>query len=120
MIRHYKMRSRRNLQSFRRNRNSLLFHLIDFLEKSFRVDDHSVSEHTDFIFVNNSRRQKPENKRLFADINRMPGIMSALITRDNIEAVSQQIDNFSFSLVAPLSANYNNYHLSFIIYHFFI
>jgi hypothetical protein len=41
----------------------------------------------------------------------MPGIVATLIPRDDIEAVREQIDNLSFSFVAPLGADDNYDHI---------
>ncbi len=39
-----------------------------------------------------------------ADIHRMAGIMPALISRDAIEALGQDIDDLALSFVAPLNS----------------
>ncbi len=41
----------------------------------------------------------------FADIDGVPRIMPALITRDDVEAFGQQIDDLAFALIAPLRAD---------------
>src|SRR5687768_4748324 len=40
--------------------------------------------------------------------------MSALVTRHNVKAIREQIDNFAFSLVAPLCADYHDDHFSIL------
>ena len=41
---------------------------------------------------------------LLADKHGVPGVVPALIPRHDIEAFGQQIDYFTFALVAPLGA----------------
>jgi hypothetical protein len=60
--------------------------------------------------MNDARRQEPQNEGFIPDVNRMTGVVPALIARDDVEPVRQQINNFSLSFVAPLSADYYNYH----------
>src|SRR5258708_40293673 len=106
------MGTARNLQPFWGDRNSLFLYLIDLFEKSFRVDYHAITEHACFVMVNDARRQEPQNKGFIADINAVPGIMPALITRHDIKSIRQQIYDLSLSLIAPLGAdNYNNHSL---------
>jgi hypothetical protein len=42
----------------------------------------------------------------------MPGIVAALIARNDIESIREQINNLPFSLVAPLCADDHYYHNS--------
>ena len=63
--------------------------------------------------MNDPRRQKPQNKGFIADINAVPGIMAALVTRNNIKPVRQQIDDLSLSFIAPLGADNYNYHIKY-------
>ena len=113
VIRHYQMRPARDLEPFGRHRDSLLLDLIDLFKKRLWVDDHAVAEHAGLVLVNDARRQKPQNKGLVADINAVPGIMAALISRHDIKTVRQQIDDLSLSLIAPLGADNDNDHMFF-------
>ena len=59
--------------------------------------------------MNDARRQQAEDKRSVANIDAVPGVVSALVTGDDIKSVRKQIDDFSFSFVAPLGAdNYDD------------
>ncbi len=49
-----------------------------------------------------------EDEFLFADENRVAGIVAALIARDDVEALGQQVDYFALAFIAPLRAE-NNY-----------
>ncbi len=40
-------------------------------------------------------------------IDRVAGVVSALITRDDVKSVGEKIDHFSFTLIAPLGPQYN-------------
>ena len=39
----------------------------------------------------------------------MPGVVSALVARHNVEMLGQEVDNLAFAFIAPLSADNNNY-----------
>src|SRR5205814_6669961 len=41
---------------------------------------------------------------LLADIDGVAGVVATLVARHNIEAIREQIDNFPFTLIAPLGA----------------
>ena len=49
-----------------------------------------------------------KNSLLSFDDKRMAGIVTTLKSGDSGGAIRQQIDDFAFAFVAPLSTNYNN------------
>ena len=40
------------------------------------------------------------------ELDRMPGIVPAVVTRDGVEAVREEIDEFALSFVSPLAAEH--------------
>src|SRR5215211_9011115 len=105
MIRHDQVGTGRNLQSFRCHLDALFAYLVYLFEKCFRIDHHTIAEHTNFVRMDYSRRQQPQNERFIAYVDAMAGIMPALITRNYVETVREQVDNLSLALVAPLGTN---------------
>src|SRR6185369_4087593 len=59
--------------------------------------------------MHDSGGQQVQHKRLIADLDRVAGVVTALITSDDVETLSEQIDNLAFTFVAPLGANDCNY-----------
>ena len=53
-------------------------------------------------------RQQVKHKRSIADLNGMPGVVSALIARHDVEALGEQIDDLAFAFIAPLGADYDD------------
>jgi hypothetical protein len=46
-----------------------------------------------------------QHERLIADLHGMAGVVSALVARNDLEALGKQIDDLAFSFVAPLGAD---------------
>jgi hypothetical protein len=65
--------------------------------------------------MNNSRRQKTKNESPVAHINTVTGIVPALIARNDIKPIRQQVDDLSLSFIAPLGADYYYYHLGVFV-----
>src|SRR4030067_3026696 len=86
---------------------SVLFQGNKFAEKQGMINHHAVSDHADFILVQDSRGYQMENILLIFYHNRMPGVRSALIAHHNIAIPGEIIDHLRFSFIAPLCA-YDN------------
>src|SRR5262245_766683 len=50
-----------------------------------------------------------QHERLIADLHGMAGVVSALVARNDLEALGKQIDDLAFSFIAPLGADDCNY-----------
>jgi hypothetical protein len=55
--------------------------------------------------VENPARNKLKRVLFVADNNRMPGVMTTLITGDNLVALGEQVDYFCLAFVAPLGSD---------------
>src|SRR5262244_1451006 len=51
-----------------------------------------------------------KNKGSVANLNRVAGVVSALVANDYVEAFGEQIDNLAFSFIAPLGADDRDNH----------
>jgi len=58
--------------------------------------------------VKDAGRYKPEDKLPITYSDSMAGIMAALITSDDVEMWSKDINDLPLAFVAPLSACYDN------------
>src|SRR6185369_5311591 len=101
----YQVRARTDLHTLGRNFDPLLDEAIGFDEESLRIDDHAVAQHAGLTAMDDARRQQVQHKRLVADLDRMPGVVPALITRDDVEPLREQIDDLAFTFIAPLGAD---------------
>jgi hypothetical protein len=48
-------------------------------------------------------RQQVEYKRLIANLDRVAGIVAALVPRDDFKLLGEQVNDFALTFVAPLS-----------------
>ena len=74
-----------------------------------RVDDDPVSDVADRARAQDSRRDQVQHERLVPDANRVARVRTALVTRHHIGILTQQVDDLSLALVAPLGADDNPY-----------
>ena len=80
------------------------FQRVDLAQQRRRVDHQAVADDGLLPGPQNAARNQLQDELLFADENRVAGVVSALIARDDIEAFGEEIDDFAFALVAPLRA----------------
>ena len=52
-----------------------------------------------------------QDERLVSNLNRVAGVMAALITDDDVEALREQIDNLALTFIAPLGADDSDNHV---------
>ncbi len=81
----------------------------DFFHQGHRVDDDAVSYDACDMLVKDSGWNKVEDVLFLADDDRVAGIGAPLVAGDDVNLVAQEVDYFSFSLVAPLCPHNNCY-----------
>ena len=80
------------------------FKRLHFFEQRGQVDHHAVADHGLHARAQNAAGDQLENEFLLADEDGVAGVVAALIARDDIETLGEQIDDFAFALIAPLRA----------------
>ena len=80
---------------------------VDLLDQRRGIDDDAVADDGFHAVAQDAAGNQLENELLLADKNRVPGIVAALIARDDVEMLGKQVDNFAFAFIAPLSAKHN-------------
>ena len=70
------------------------FERIDFGQQRGRIDHQAVADDRLFPRPQQAAGNQLQNVFPLADIDGMPGIMPALITRNDIEALREEIDDF--------------------------
>ena len=87
------------------NRMLAFSQTVHFLEQGGRVDHHPVPDNTLLAFVQNSRGDQVQDELFRADHDRMARVMAALVARNNVRPLRQQVNDLSFSFIAPLGAD---------------
>ena len=86
-----------------------VFHeAFDFAEKHGRIDDDAVADHADLAGVQDAGRNQVKNEFLTMHHQSVAGVVPALKAHDAFGILGEQIDNLSFSLVAPLGSDDNH------------
>ena len=78
---------------------------IDFLHEGERIEHDAITDDAAAAFAQHAARNELENKLLALDGNRMSGIVTAGITRNHLEALGQNVNDFAFAFVAPLRSD---------------
>ena len=79
--------------------------MVYFFKKNVGVQHNAVADQTDFVRVQNARRDEVEDSFLPAHLNSVPGIVAALKAHDGAALGAQHVHYFALALVAPLSAD---------------
>ena len=96
---------------FRLDIHPQLLQLAGLLGESHRVEHHSVADDIDGVFAKNTGRYRPQYVYLIAEMEGVSGIRPSLESSDHAVIRCEDIDDFSFSFVAPLQAeNYIDFH----------
>jgi hypothetical protein len=75
----------------------------NFREEGVRIDDDSRSYHRSRT-ADDAGRQKVEREVPVREFHGVPGVVPAVVSRDDLEAVREKVDDLSLPLVPPLAA----------------
>ena len=84
--------------------------LVDLGEQRLRIDHDAVADDAGDAGMQDAGRDQPQHELRAVDIHRVPGVVAALIARDDVEARRQQVDDLAFAFVAPLRAEHCEIH----------
>src|SRR5439155_17594335 len=79
--------------------------VVDFFQQRFRIDHHAVAQEAELPRVDDSGGEEAQRVMLVGELDRVPGVVTALKAGHDIEVVAQQVDDLSFSFVAPLRSD---------------
>ena len=82
--------------------------LVDLREQRLRIDDDAVADDADDAVVQDAGRDQVQDELLAADVDRVAGVVAALIARHDREARRQQVDDLALAFVAPLGAEHDD------------
>ncbi len=84
--------------------------LVELREQRVRIDDDAVADDADDAGVQDAGRNQVQDELPAAHVDRVAGVVSALIARDDGKARRQQIDDLAFAFIAPLGAEHTQIH----------
>jgi hypothetical protein len=82
---------------------------IDLFQQRLRVDDHSFAENAQLSWVQDARRNQVGHQLVAANHQGVPGVGTAAEAHHRVSPHRQDVDNFAFAFVAPLSADDDDY-----------
>jgi hypothetical protein len=106
VVRHDQMGAFAHLDSAGADVDALAVEIVHFLDQHRRVDHHAVADQAGLALQDTGGHQVADE--LFTiDDHRVPCIVAALKTDDNICTCSQKIDDFALALITPLRSDDN-------------
>ncbi len=85
----------------------LLFEKIEFMYQRFGVKHNSVAYYACNVVTQNPLRNKMKDKFLFTNFYSVSRVRPALVANNNFIFFAENIDDFPFPFVAPLTADQN-------------
>jgi hypothetical protein len=84
------------------------FQRSDFLKKNLRIKNYPIADNTTLARMQYPGRNKVKNYFLIPDNEGMPRIISALKTDYVVSKFGKDINDLTFSLIAPLGTHHHN------------
>ncbi len=84
--------------------------LVDLREERLRIDHHAVADHARNAFVQDPRRQQAQHELPPVGVDRVAGVVAALVPGDDRKIRREQIDDLALSLVSPLRTEHRDVH----------
>ena len=84
--------------------------LVDLGEQRLRIDHDAVADDAGDAGMQDAGRDQTEDELGAVHVDGVPGVVTALIARDDVEARRQQVDDFALAFVAPLRAKHSEIH----------
>src|SRR5262245_49499957 len=75
------------------------------VEERRRIQHDPITDHTRDVGVENSRWNQMQDVPPVSNVDRVPGVVPALIARDAIAVLRHDINDLSLTLVTPLQTN---------------
>ncbi|MND35829.1 hypothetical protein D3C80_264760 [compost metagenome] len=80
-----------------------------------RIDDDAVADDGHLARTNDAGRQERQLVAYAIDDERMAGIMTALVTHNDVGALREPVDNLALALITPLRTHYDTVrHICFL------
>ena len=79
--------------------------LLDLVEQRLGIDDHPVAEDAELVGMEDAGRDQPQREMFVAELDRVAGVVPALVAGHDVEGFAEKIDDLAFPFVAPLGAD---------------
>ena len=113
VVRHADRGTVADLQMLGRDFHALSADVRDFLCEVFEIEHHAGAEDVHRAGAQNTGRQQIENEFAALVHDGVPGVVSALITDNDLMLGGKKIDHAALSLVAPVDSNNSSKHLEY-------
>ena len=110
MERHGDGRTVRDFQVFGADLNTLLGQGGDFLLEVLGVDDHAAAHNADNVGAQNAGGNQVQDEFAALGLDGVACIVAALIARNNVIVLAEQVDHAALALVAPVNAGNGSKH----------
>ena len=110
MERHGDGRTVRDFQVFGADLNTLLGQGGDFLLEVLGVDDHAAAHNADNVGAQNAGGNQVQDEFAALGLDGVACIVAALIARNNVIVLAEQVDHAALALVAPVDAGNGSKH----------
>ena len=107
MVRHCYYRTVAYLEICRPDLDPGAAKALDLSVKMLQINSHAVSHNAHDVRAGNARRKQIKYKLSAIVHHGMAGIVSALITNNDILALTEKIDDSAFTLVSPIYSDYS-------------
>ncbi len=84
------------------------FERAHLVQQRRRIDHHAIADDRLHSRPQYAARNQLENELLLANKDRVPGVVTTLVARNDIEILGEEVDNLALPLVAPLGAQHND------------
>ncbi len=84
--------------------------LVDLREQRLRIHDDAVADDAGDAGMQDARRNQPQHELRAVDVDGVPGVVSALVARDDVETRREQVDDLALAFIAPLGAEHSEIH----------
>gem|GEM_PF-2226327 len=81
---------------------------VEFFQEGERVDDDAGSDDGRDVWLEDAGGEQAEFVGASIEADGVSGIVTALVTDDDLVAFCQDIDDFAFGFVAPLQTNHGS------------
>ena len=99
-----------NLQILGADLNTLLGQGGDLLLEVLGVDDHAAAHNADNVGAQNAGGNQVQDEFAALVLDGVAGIVAALIARNNVIVLAEQVDHAALALVAPVDAGNGSKH----------
>ena len=115
----YQVRARTDFDARGRDLKPLRGEAVGLGEEGYGVNDHAVAEHAGLARMDDAGGDEVQRVRLVADFDGVAGVVTALVARDHVEALGQEVNDLALALVAPLRADdYDDHSFQFSVFSF--